>query len=476
MLNDEELFASAETQQERMTARDYSSVELTRAHLQRIEALNGELRAYVAVDADAAVAQAEQADKRRRSGDCSPLLGVPIGLKDIIDTADLPTTYGSRVFEGRRPALDAMVTRRLRAVGAVILGKTNTFEFAFNGPSPLFRDARNPWKARHVAGGSSNGSAVAAAAALGTLSIGTDTAGSIRNPASYCGVVGLKPTHGRVSTRGVGELAGSMDTVGPMTRSVADAATVLAAIAGHDRDDRHSGEQPTQDYFSALKAGARDVVLGVPRAFFENWLSNAVDANWRSVLAELEAAGAQLRDVDLPDLTGCLELWLSIAAPEASCWHAKTFPMRRDDYGPAALAGLTQMQGSLGVDYIRALDRRHALRRALVDAMRDVDVLVVPSTPTTAFTFEEAKAGKVSSRTDLSIADATTGLTIPFSVTGQPALAVPTGLTGEGLPLSVQVVGRPFAEARVLRVGYAIEQLVRFSYRPPLPPAVTSAA
>lgn len=455
---------SASAQRTALDRGEITAEALTLGYLERIDRLNSALRGFVHLDRDAALAQAKAADQRLRAGERGPVLGLVVGVKDIIDVQGMPTTYGSRAFADNQKTRDAEAVARLRRAGAVILGKTNTFEFALVMPSPLHRESRNPWDAQRVAGGSSNGSATAVSAALCSFALGSDTAGSIRNPSAYCGVAGLKPTHGRVSLGGVGVLSSSMDTVGPMARSVADCALALTVLAGYDAADPCSVDAEAQDYL----AGAASLTIGAPEAWFADWIAPEVEANWRDTLRRLEQAGAQVRPVALPDLAPAMDLWVDLAAAEALAWHQPYLPTRAGDYGPAPLAILEQMKGVSAAAHARARRAAFDLRRAVEAAMDGLDVLVVPTTPTAAFPFAEARTDRIQSgaRT-LDAGTATTGFTRPFSVTGQPALAVPSGLTAEGMPLSAQVVGRRFDEAAVLRAGRLIEETIGFEATPP---------
>ncbi|WP_293356671.1 amidase [Phenylobacterium sp.] len=467
-VTDDELYLPAHEQLARMRAGAFGPRALTEAYLARIEAINPTVRGVVATIADRTLAEADLAEAALRDGDPALLLGLPVGLKDIIDTAAMPTTYGSVAFQDHRPDRDAPVVRRLKEAGALVFAKTNTFEFALSMPSPLHRDAKNPWNRGRVAGGSSNGSATAVGAALCSLTLGTDTSGSIRNPSAYCGIVGLKTTHGRVSTEGVGVLASSMDTVGPMTRSVVDAALALQAIAGFEPSDMQSADVAVGDYLGQLHAGVAGLRIGVPINFFPDRTAPYAKAAWEYARDLLRASGAELVSVELPSLEDTRTVWSGLTAPESSAWHEASLTARPDDYGPVPRAFFSSMRGSSGVDYVRARQRRHSYRRALLDAMAGLDAMITPTMPTTAFSFDEAKAQSVdASVAALDVAFATVGFTQPFNVSGQPALTVPVAVHSDGLPLSVQVVGQPFGEAAILRIGRAIETLVGFDYRPP---------
>jgi len=464
-LTDAQLLASASAQRAALDQGAVSAVELTRAYLKRIEAENGALRGFVHLEADEALEQAQNADLRLRAGERGPVLGLTFGVKDIIDVAGMPTTYGSRAFANNIAPSDAGAVARLRQAGGVILGKTNTFEFALVMPSPLHRESRNPWDMHRVAGGSSNGSATAASAGLCAIAIGSDTAGSIRNPAAYCGVTGLKPTHGRTSIRGVGVLSSSMDTVGPMARSVADCALALQVLAGHDPEDAHSADAPVDRY---QDLGGR-LVIGVPDTWGLGWLDQEIEANWHEVLGRLQARGLEIRTIPMPDVSDLAEVWAAIASAEALDWHQPYLMSRRADYGAGALAVFDQMQAISAAAHAAGRRRAFALRRAITAAMAGVDVLVAPTTPTTAFTFQEAKTNQIAAGgRALDSGTATTGLTRLFSITGQPALALPSGVAANGMPMSLQIAGRRFDEAKVLHAGRLIEAVCGFNVTPPM--------
>ena len=435
-----------------------TALALTGRYLDRI-ARSGDLAAIVTTDQPRALGSAARADRERNEGAQHPLLGLPIAVKDVIETADLATTYGSAAFRDHRPSADAQCVARLRAAGAIVIGKANTLELAMIEPSPIFGPALNPWDRDRLAGGSSNGSAVAVAAGLCAAALGTDTAGSIRNPASYCGIVGLKPTHGRVSIRGVGCLSSSMDTVGPMTRSVADAALLMGVIAGFDPEDPESRDVAVSDYRAAIRASVERVRIGVPLIEPPVLLAADVEACWCESQDRLAALGATIVPVSLPSFRTVGVLWSQLSGPETLVWNQPRFAERPDLYGEAARAALDRAGAVTAGNYVRARRARHAFARAVLDAMRDCDALLLPTTPTTAPTMEDARRGhvQVGSR-NMELMIATTGLTMPFSLTGQPALSVPSGQGADGLPIGMQIVGRHDNEAMLMRIGAALER------------------
>ena len=444
----------------------FSAEEVTRAALGRIAALDGTLHAFVRVEDDAALAAARAADAELRGGhDRGPLHGIPYATKDIFDVAGLPTTCQSRLRLDHVAPADAAVTARLRAGGAVLLGKLATFEFALGGTSfdLPFPPARNPWNTEHIPGGSSSGSAAAVAAGLLRVATASCTSGSIRGPAAWCGVAGLKPSFGRVSRRGVFPLSWTMDHCGPIARSVEDAAIALQNMAGHDPLDPGSIDHPVPDYRAALDKGVRGLRIGVPRAFFEDQPALASDARAgiAATLARLRAAGAVVRDVALPDLAQFIACSRVIMAAESFAIHRRDLARRLHDYGEAAAGRFLPGAGIAAADYLDAQRLRASLAAAVSAALRDNDVLVTAISLDTAPSFA-SQLGPVSWPLQAS----------PFNVSGHPALSVPVGLGRDGLPLAVQVVGRFFDEAGVLRAGRAIERLTGWD-AVPLPSIAT---
>jgi aspartyl-tRNA(Asn)/glutamyl-tRNA(Gln) amidotransferase subunit A len=431
----------------------FTAEEVTRAALDRIAALDGAVHAFIRVEAEGAIAAARQADAELRAGrDRGPLHGIPYATKDIYDVAGLPTTCHSRLRLDHVAAADAAVTERLRDGGAVLLGKLATFEFALGGTSfdLPFPPARNPWNLEHIPGGSSSGSAAAVAAGFLRLATASCTSGSIRGPAAWCGMVGLKPGFGRVSRRGVFPLSWTMDHCGPIARSVEDAAFALQAMAGHDPLDPGSLDRPVPDYRAGLEGGARGLRIGVPRTFFEDApaLSAEARAGIATTLAGLRAEGAVVRDATLPDLAQFIACSRVIMAAESFAIHRRDLAGRLGDYGAVAAGRFIQGAGVGAADYLDAQRLRAALAAAVDAALRDNDVLVTAISLATAPSFA-SQSGAVAWPLQAS----------PFNVTGHPALSVPVGLGRDGLPLAVQVVGRPFDEAGVLRVGRAIERV-----------------
>jgi aspartyl-tRNA(Asn)/glutamyl-tRNA(Gln) amidotransferase subunit A len=438
---------------EGLRAGRFTSEDITRAALERIAGADGAIHAFVRVEADAALVAARQADAELRAGnDRSPLHGIPYATKDIYDVTGLPTTCHSYLRLDHVAKADAAVTQRLRAGGAVLLGKLATFEFALGGTSfdLPFPPARNPWNLEHIPGGSSSGSAAAVAAGFVRLATGSCTSGSIRGPAAWCGVVGLKPSFGRVSRRGVFPLSWTMDHCGPLARTVEDAAIALQVMAGHDILDPGSIDRPVPDYTAGLGGGVRGLRVGVPRAFFEGAETLTADAHRgiSETLAHLRRDGAVVEDVRLPDLAQFIACSRIIMAAESFAIHRRDLACRFGDYGEAAARRFVQGAGIGAADYLDAQRLRSWLAATVVAALRDNDVLITAISLATAPHFA-SQAGSVSWPLQAS----------PFNVTGHPALSVPVGLGRNGLPLAVQVVGRPFDEVGVLRVGRAVERM-----------------
>jgi len=435
-------------------ARRVSPVELLSALLSRIERLEPRLHAFVRLDADLAVDAARAAEREIAAGRSrGKLHGIPVGLKDIIDVAGLPTTCHSKILLDNGAGADATVTAKLRQAGAVILGKLATHEFAIGGPSfdLPFPPARNPWNPDHHPGGSSSGAGAGVAGGLFPAAIGSDTGGSVRNPASCCGVVGLKPTYGLVSRRGVFPLSYTLDHVGPLARTVADIALLLDAMAGHDPADPGSSTCSAWDFGCELERGVRDVRIGFIRHFHETDMpaTPEMTAAIEDAARVLESEGALVRTVTLPSLNEFAAVNRVILASEAWSVHARWLRTRPGDYGQLARRRLMPGAFIRAGDYVGAQRRRAEMIAAVEDAFRDVDVLLCASSMDPASRIEDAAE---TARTYPRQART------PFNVTGHPALAMMSGLSDSGLPLSVQFAGRYFQDATVLRVAAAYER------------------
>ncbi len=443
--------------------RDLSPVELTQALLARIDRLDPTLHAFVHLDVEAALDAARGAEREIASGHArGPLHGVPVGIKDIIDVAGLPTTCHSKILLGNRAHADAHAVSRLRGAGAIVLGKLSTHEFALGGPSfdLPFPPARNPWNPAHHPGGSSSGSGAGVAAGLFPLALGTDTGGSVRNPASCCGIVGLKPTYGLVSRQGVFPLSYTLDHVGPMTRGVADNALLLNVIAGHDAADPASAPSRARDFGRELNHRVKGLRIGFVRHFHEEDMPAhfEVAAALEEAARLLADAGAAARTVTLPNLNEFAAVNRVILASEAYAVHAPWLRERPGDYGQLSRQRLLAGAFLSASDYVGAQRRRAQMIAAVEDVLREVDVLLCVSSMDPPTRIEDAAE---TSRTYPRQARA------PFNVTGHPALAMMAGLSRDGLPLSVQFVGRYFEEALVYRVAAAYERAAGLEARHP---------
>ncbi|HEY0182824.1 MAG TPA: amidase [Rhodopila sp.] len=443
--------------------RTLSPVELLTSLLARIEALDPKLNAFIRLDAEGAMQAAIQAETEIAAGRSrGPLHGVPVGIKDIIDVVGLPTTCHSKILVDNIAQADAAVVARLRQAGAVIIGKLSTHEFAIGGPSfdLPFPPARNPWNREHHPGGSSSGSGAGVAAGLFPLALGTDTGGSVRNPASACGIVGLKPTYGLVSRRGVFPLSFTLDHVGPLSRTAADSALLLDAIAGYDPADPGSAPTQARGFGRLLDRGVRDLRIGFVRHFHERDLPAhpEVAAALEDVARVLQAEGAQVQAVTLPALTEFAGINRVVLCSEAWSIHAPWLRERPGDYGDLARRRLLPGAFMTAGDYVGAQRRRAQVIAAVEDRLQDFDVLMCASSMDPATPIEDAAETARSyprqART-------------PFNVTGHPALAMMAGLARNGLPVSVQFAGRYFDDATVLRVAAAYERATGWHKKKP---------
>ena len=448
-----------------IAARNLSPVELMEALLERIGRLDPKLNAFIRLDADAAILAARAAEAEIASGrQRGPLHGVPVGIKDIIDVAGLPMTCHSKLLIDNIASTDAVCVSRLRGAGAIVLGKLSTHEFAIGGPSfdLPWPPARNPWNTDHHPGGSSSGSGSGLAAGLFPMALGSDTGGSVRNPASACGIVGLKPTYGLVSRRGVFPLSFTLDHVGPMTRTVPDNALMLEVIAGHDPLDPGSAAAPAGHYTSALERGVRGLRIGFVRHFDEEDMpaDPEVTAALEHVALTLQTLGAEIRDVRLPTLGEFAAVNRVILQSEAWAIHGQWLRERPGDYGQLARRRLMSGAFLSAGDYVQAARRRLEMIGAVEAALRDVDILLCASAMDPPCRIDDPEAVE---RTYPRQART------PFNVTGHPALAMMSGLSSGGLPLSVQFVGRYFAEATLFRVAREWERAAGMENKhPPL--------
>jgi aspartyl-tRNA(Asn)/glutamyl-tRNA(Gln) amidotransferase subunit A len=458
-----------------LDAQEVSAAEVADAHLARISEFDGRIGAYLHVMDAVARKQAEHADRRIASGEAGLLTGIPVALKDVLCTSDAPTTAASRILENFRPPYDATVVRRLREEGAVFLGKANTDEFAMgsSNENSAFKPVHNPWDESRVPGGSSGGPAAAVSARMATVSLGSDTGGSIRQPAGFCGVVGLKPTYGRVSRLGLLAFASSLDQIGPFARTVEDAALTLQAIAGKDAGDSTTSPEPVPDYRAALTGDISGMRIGIAREYdvdgMEPGVKQAVDA----AIELLSSLGAELVDVSLPHTQYALPTYYITAPAEASAnlarydgvkyglsvespTLAETYARTRGQgFGPEVkrrimLGTYALSSGYYDAYYVKAQKVRTLIKQDFDDAWTKVDAIVAPTSPTVAFEL----GARTTDPYQMYLADV---FTIPANMAGIPGVAVPCGFS-DGLPVSLQVLGPAFGEATILRVADAYEK------------------
>jgi aspartyl-tRNA(Asn)/glutamyl-tRNA(Gln) amidotransferase subunit A len=465
--------------------------EATRAYLARVDAIDPQIKAYLTVTREEALGQAAEADARFRTGTPrGPLDGVPIAVKDVLCTRGIRTTCGSKILEHFVPPYDATAVARLLAAGAVLLGKLNMDEFAMGSSTEnsAFFPTRNPWDLTRVPGGSSGGAAASVAADMAAATLGTDTGGSIRQPAAFCGDVGLKPTYGRVSRYGLIAFASSLDQIGPLAKDVEDAALVLGVIAGHDPMDSTSVDVPVPDYRAELGRDLKELRVGIPAEYFIDGLDPEVDAAVRAAIGTLESLGARTEPVSLPHTEYGLAAYYVIAPAEASSNLARydgvKYGLRAggardliDMYSKTRAAGFGAevkrrvMLGTYALSagyydayYGRAQRVRTLVRRDFERAFERVDVIAAPTTPGVAFKFGEKEDPLQMYLNDV--------FTIPGNLSGLPGLSIPAGFTMAGLPIGLQLVGRAFDEPALFRVAHAYEQATSWHERkPPLPAA-----
>ncbi len=457
-MSDDLVFLSIAEASALIRKRKLSSLELTEACLARIGAVDQTVNAFITVMAEAARMAARQAMQAKYRG---PLHGIPVGLKDIFDVDGVRTTAASPILADNVATSDSSVARRLKEAGAVIIGKLNLHQFAFGatGRSSHFGPARNPWDSERMTGGSSSGSGAAVATGECFAAMGTDTGGSIRIPASLCGVTGLKPTFGRVSKAGLLPLSWSLDHAGPLTRTAEDAAIVLQAIAGHDPEDVSSSAEPVPDYTAHLRDGVAGLRIGVPDNFFFDALAPEIEAGVRAAIGVLESLGAHVEPVHLPLMDEIPAATNAIQLPEALAYHQRWMAERPDDYADDVRYRLELGAMFPAVAYVQA----QRLRDQAVAAWRDevfsrVDIIAAATTQTAAFKLDGS---------DLSVTLSLIRLTNPLNLLGVPAISVPCGFTPDGLPFGLQLIGRWWDEVTVLRAAYAYQQATAWHARRP---------
>jgi aspartyl-tRNA(Asn)/glutamyl-tRNA(Gln) amidotransferase subunit A len=467
---------SASEIRRKVVAREVSAEEVAKAHLARLKAVEPKVDAYLLVLEERALGKARAVDRALAEGrPAPPLAGVPVAIKDVLDVQGLPTTCGSRILEGYRPPFTATAVARLEAAGAVVLGKTNMDEFAMGSSTEnsAYKKTKNPWDLTRVPGGSSGGSAAAVAARTAPLAFGTDTGGSIRQPAALCGVAGLKPTYGRVSRYGLVAFASSLDQIGPFARSVEDLALAASVLCGHDPLDSTSASLPVPDFTAALAGGARGARIGVPWGFLKEGVDEGQMARFREALSGLEKSGARVVEVDLPHLPHAIATYYIVATAEASSNLARydgvRYGLRAKDpadlgrlygetrdrgFGPEVkrriiLGTFVLSSGYYDAYYLRAQKVRTLIRRDFERAFEACDVVATPTSPVPAFRFGE----KADNPLQMYLADI---FTVPANLAGIPGLSLPCGFAG-GLPAGLQLLAKPFDEETLLRLGAAYQ-------------------
>ena len=448
----------------RIQSRKLSSLTLTRAILDRIARLDGQLKSYATVTADLALSQAEEADAEIARGEIrGPLHGVPVAVKDLCETKGIPTAAGMAIRKDHRPEKDATVVARLRVAGAVMVGKLQMTEGAFSQHHPTVDPPVSPWSAAQWTGTSSSGSGVATAACLCFGSLGTDTLGSIRFPSTMNGVTGLKPTWGRVSRCGIFPLAPSLDHVGPIARSAADAAAILGVIAGSDPDDPTASLDPVPDYLAEIDDGVRGLRIGIDRTLIGTGVDTDMVAATEEATTVLARLGAVVRSVAFPSPDAMVRDAISLCGAEAAVAHEATYPSRSAEYGPLLAAALETGRALDGAAVIKILFRRNDFRGRLNVLFRDIDLLIVPAMNIAAPTLVDV----TTARRTPALFEARLRFTTPFNMSGHPTLTLPGGKTVDGFPVGFQIVGRHMEEAFVLRAGHAFQKATDWHKRRP---------
>ena len=454
---------SLESVSELLRDKTISPVEVTEASLARIHRLNPAINAFITITAEQALEQARQAESEIQRGHWrGPLHGVPLALKDLFDTEGIRTTAATAVFKDRIPTEDAEVVQCLKTAGAVLLGKLNMHECAFGGTSvpSHYGPVRNPWNLGRIAGGSSGGSGAAVATNMCFGALGTDTAASVRHPAAYCGVVGLKPTHGRVSTRGVIPLSWSLDHIGPICRCTRDAALLLEAIAGHDPIEPTSVNRPTERYSTMMNMAMADFRIGVVRHPYFDELDKEIETAVNLAIEEIAKITAGVRDIDLP----YTNILLTIASVEAYAYQEPHFTATPELYQPMTRERLRRAESIPASEYANARRELDRLRHQADNVFSDVDLLVTPTTAISPISIEEGNADPALPADGTPIEFRNTHM---FDVLGLPAISVPCGFTHDGMPIGLQIAGPRFAESRVLALAHAYERTTDWHTRRP---------
>ena len=451
-----------------LSSGELSPVELVQAHLDRTDETDGRLNSFITVMADEALVAAGEAERSIASGSyLGPLHGIPVGLKDLYYTRGVRTTVGSKILRDFVPDTDAAVTESFNRAGAVLMGKLQMHEFAIGPTSinPHDGPAHNPWDTDRVTGGSSGGSASSVAAGQVMAALGSDTGGSVRIPSALCGIVGLKPTFGRISRYGVYPLSWSLDTVGPMTRTVMDTALVMNAIAGYDPRDPWSVDRPVEDYTAGLDQGVDGLRIGVPRQHFFDLIDPEVRQAFEQASLVLEKLGAKVEEVSIPILERSLSISGAIMLAEAAAVHIDHLRSRAGDIGDDVRLRLEVAALTPATDYVVAQQARRVFNREIAGVMEDFDLLIAPAAPIGAPRIDE-KTVTIDGVTEAA-ASALPRLTRPFNICGLPTASVPCGFTSDGMPIGLQIAGRAFEEATVLRAAHAYEQVTEWHERRP---------
>jgi len=459
-------FLSIEQAARLVRRREISPVELVEASLARIERWNPRLHAFLTVIAEQARSHAKRAEREiRRSGTRGPLHGIPVSLKDNFWTRGVRTTAGSKILADFVPERDSDVAAALARAGAILLGKTNMHEFAYGitGENPHYGSSRNPWAVERISGGSSGGSAVAVATGMGFASLGTDTGGSIRVPAALCGIVGLKPTYGLVSTEGVVPLAVSFDHVGPLARSVTDACIVLEAIA-----DKYPRGATRPSYRALRKSRPRRFRLGWPKDFFFERVNPEIRSATEAAGEKFESLGARIEEVKLPNLADSVDCATNMVVAEASYFHESQgyYPSRSEDYGDDVRGHLEWGHNLRAVDYLAGIDARRRVQADFDAALGKVDAILAPTSPILAPAIGESQV-HVPGERETTVRSELLRMTRPSNITGLPSISIPCGFTQHGVPIGMQLIGQRWGEARLLAIALAYEEATGWHNRHP---------